>query len=79
MSMILKKLEEEARQLTQEERAKLVEHLISTLDSGEDIDSEKAWVDEAEKRYKQFQEGTLQASPAEDVFENAFKRLNEKY
>ncbi len=75
MSLSLKKIEEEALRLPDEERALLAEHLITTLDTGEDLNAEKAWIAEAEKRYETYKEGKLKSKPAEEVFEEAFKKL----
>lgn len=75
MSLSLKKIEEEALRLPDEERALLAEHLITTLDTGEDLNAEKAWIAEAEKRYEAYKEGKLKSKPAEEVFEEAFKKL----
>ena len=75
MSLSLKKIEEEALRLSDEERALLAEHLITTLDTGEDLNAEKAWIAEAEKRYEAYKEGKLKSKLAEEVFEEAFKKL----
>lgn len=75
MSLKLDKIEEEALQLSDEERAILAEHLITTLDKGEDTNAEKAWIAEAEKRYEAYKEGKLTSKPATGVFEEAFKNL----
>jgi len=75
MSRSVNELENEALQLPLKDRAVLEEHLINSLDEGEDIDSEELWLQEAEKRYQNYLEGktTSQASPK--VFQDIKSKL----
>lgn len=71
----LAKIEKEAAELPQHDKALLVEHLLSALDQDEDIDAEELWLEEAEKRYQDYRAGKVGAKPAEQVFEEAKKRM----
>ena len=68
-------VESDAMQLPPRERALLIERLLSTLDPGEDVDAEELWLKEAERRYQQYRAGGMASKPAEQVFEDANKRL----
>lgn len=71
----LSEIESEAMQLSRQERAVLVERLLTTLDLGEDVDAEELWLQEAERRYQEYRDGRLASKSAEQVFEDAKKRL----
>jgi putative addiction module component (TIGR02574 family) len=68
-------VENDAMELSRRERALLVERLLVTLDSGEDVDVEELWLKEAERRYQEYRAGGIASKPAEQVFEDANKRL----
>ncbi len=71
MSELLRKLEHEAQSLSKQERAFLADRLLSSLDGDVLDDVEKAWIAEAERRYKEYKEGKRPGSTAEDVFAEA--------
>ena len=75
MARKLSEIESEAMQLSRQERAVLVERLLTTLDVGEDVDAEELWLQEAERRYQEYRDGRLASKAAEQVFEDAKKRL----
>jgi len=77
MSLKYKELENDALELEDDERASLALRLISTLDKGKNVNAEKAWIDEAEKRYQDYKDGKIESVDAENVFGEAFKKLNE--
>lgn len=68
-------LEREARRLPEQERALLAQHLIASIDPGEDIDAEAAWLEEAERRYQAYRQGKLSAKPVAEVFREAKSQL----
>lgn len=70
MSMSLEQIEEQARALSAEDRARLVEALLASLHSATS-DIEKAWAEEIEQRIAAFDRGEISAYPAEDVFADA--------
>jgi putative addiction module component (TIGR02574 family) len=71
MSKLLEKIQHEALNLTSQERAFLVDRLLSSL--GEDVltDIDSAWIEEAERRYQEYQEGKRPGLSAHDVFAKA--------
>ncbi len=75
MARTLSEIESDVRQLSPQQRALLVQRLLSTLDPGEDVDAEELWLQEAERRYQAYREGRIGSRPAAQVFEDAKKRL----
>jgi putative addiction module component (TIGR02574 family) len=75
MSKSVAELEREARRLPEQERALLAQHLIASIDPGEDVDAEAAWLEEAERRYQAYRQGKLTAKPADQVFREAKSQL----
>ncbi len=71
----LARLQEEAMCLPASERARLAHTLIASLEAGEDIDAEEAWLAEAERRYQAYREGKTKARSASEVFEQARSKL----
>jgi len=65
------KLEAKALKLPPEERARLAERLISSLDPEADADSEALWVREAERRLEELESGDVDPISAERVIEKA--------
>ena len=63
------------RALSPEERAELIRLLIADLDGPSDANIEKAWLQEAQKRYREITEGKVEIVPGEQVFENLRSRL----
>ena len=74
MSGSLKQIEDQARALTPEERAKLAESLLESLHSPL-AEIEAAWAEEIERRVAAFDRGEIPAYAAEDVFAEA-RRLS---
>ena len=75
MARKLSEVEYDAMQLSSRERALLVARLLATLDPGEDVDAEELWLEEAERRYKEYRAGSIASKPAERAFEDAKERL----
>ena len=71
----LQEIEKQAMHLDQTERALLAEHLIASIESGEDIDADELWLKEAERRYQAYCTGHASASPADEVFLRAAQSL----
>lgn len=70
MPASLKHIENQARGLPPEERAKLAESLLESLHSPL-AEIEQAWANEVERRVAAFDRGEVPAYPAEDVFAEA--------
>lgn len=67
MSSLIDELSRKARALPPEERVRLAEELISSVqDSNEEI--EAAWAEEIERRLEEVENGTAKLIPAEEVF-----------
>jgi putative addiction module component (TIGR02574 family) len=75
MARTLSEIESEAMQLSRQERATLIEHLIASLDVGEDVEAEELWLQEAERRYEEYRAGRIASKPAAQVFADAKKSL----
>lgn len=55
----------------------LIRALIAELDAPADSDVERAWLEEAQRRYREVTAGKVQPVPAERVFENLRSRLKQ--
>ena len=75
MAKTVEDIENEIRSLSTDDRMHLLRDLIADLDGPMDKDVEKAWLDEAERRYKELKEGEVELIPAEEVFSQARARL----
>jgi len=75
MSDMVAELESKIRALSPEERAELIRLLIADLDGPSDANIEKAWLQEAQKRYREITEGKVETVQGEQVFENLRSRL----
>lgn len=71
MAANLKDLEDRIAQLSSEDRSRLIQGLIRSLDTGEDVDSEAAWLHVAEQRYQDYRAGKLTSKSADKVFEES--------
>ena len=71
MAVTLAEIEEQARQLSAEDRARLAEILLESLQDGPSAEIEAAWNTEIEARVAAFDRGESQAYAAEDVFAEA--------
>lgn len=67
----IEEIEEKASLLSSQERALLAEHLIHSLDEEEDIETERLWIEEAERRYREYKQGKVKVKPAALVFKEA--------
>lgn len=71
--MTVDQLEQEALSLPAEQRARLAERLIASLDAEAEI--EKAWLAEAKRRDAELDSGAVNAIPMEDALASARKLL----
>jgi putative addiction module component (TIGR02574 family) len=71
MTISLAELEEQARSLTPEERARLAEVLLESLHGTALSDIEAAWQHEIEQRVSAYERGELETFSAEQVFAEA--------
>lgn len=71
MSPKMKECQSRALKLPPRERAALAEQLIASLDTLDNAENERLWLEEADKRYKQYKQNKISARPAEDVLRDA--------
>ena len=55
--------------------AALAETLLASLDEIDDIENERLWVEEAERRYREYKLGNMSSRPAEDVLRDVRARI----
>jgi len=77
MADALAEIEAKIRMLSAEEKVELIRALIADLDGPPDADVERAWLEEAQRRYRDIMEGKVKAAPGDQVFENLRSRLKE--
>ena len=75
MGRTIEDIESDIRTLSAGDRMHLLRDLIADLDGGMDEDVEKAWLEEAERRYTELKEGKVESVSAEEVFARARTRL----
>jgi putative addiction module component (TIGR02574 family) len=64
-------IEDQALKLPPQERARLAERLIASLDEIDEAECERLWIEEAEHRYQLYKTGRLSSRPAEAVLHDA--------
>lgn len=72
MKSDLEQIDDRARALSAEDRAKLAESMLESLHEPLS-DIEFAWAEEIERRVEAFDRGELPSYPAEDVFAEAHR------
>ena len=65
--MDLKTVEHEALRLSPEDRAKLAQKLLLSLDTLSEEEAEQAWLSEADRRARELDRGEVQPISADDV------------
>lgn len=78
MPMTIEQLTLELLGLSTQYRALLAEKLIASLDDKVFPDTESLWIKEAERRFKEIQDGTVICRPAEEVLRDAREKLQRK-
>ena len=73
--MTIDELRAEALRLTPEERAELTSELLLSLDDLSKSETERLWLEEAERRDAALDNGSAKAIPADEVFSSARARL----
>jgi len=71
MSITLAEVEEQARKLAPEDRARLAEALLESLQSAPLADLQAAWAREIEARVAAYEQGESEVFAAEEVFAEA--------
>ncbi len=65
--MNLKQIEGEALHLSEKERAELAQKLLISLDSPSENEISEAWLQEAQRRARELDEGTIRLIHSDDV------------
>jgi len=65
--MKITELESEALRLDARSRARLAERLLGSLDELSETEIEELWLDEAERREREWDAGEVEGIPAEQV------------
>lgn len=68
MALALEEVTQQALLLPTEEKALLIDRLLETFDQEKLGRWDEAWLDEAEKRYRELKGGKIIGIPAEEVF-----------
>jgi putative addiction module component (TIGR02574 family) len=68
-------IEEQATRLSHRERARLALRLIESLEPGRDENVDELWLDEAERRLREYEEGRETARDAEEALSDIERRL----
>lgn len=68
-------IEEEALHLSLDERASLAQKLLVSLETPEESEVERAWLEVAKKRADELATGVVKPVPAEEVRRKAMKLL----
>jgi len=74
MSALLKSIEEQARALSAEDRARLAESMLESLHTSIS-EIEALWAEEIEERVSAFDHGEIASYSAEEVFAEAHRTL----
>lgn len=77
MTRPLKEIEQEIRRLSAEEKTELMRTLIAELDAPADSNVERAWLETAQRRYRELVEGKVAGVPGPLVFDRLRSRLGE--
>lgn len=64
------------KEFSLEERARLANILLISLDESSEAEIDRLWLQEAECRLKAFREGKVTSRPAEDVFNEAIADIS---
>ena len=76
MNPNIEKLAKETMALDIEDRALLAGKLLLSLDEPSTSEVERLWLDEAERRFEDYQAGRVQGIPADEVFRRAISDLS---
>ncbi len=75
MARAVKDIEKEIRTLSAEDKIALLRTLIAELDTPADPNVERAWLETAQRRYRELVEGKVKGIPGPLVFERLRARL----
>jgi len=76
MARALSEIYTDIQKLSDSEKGELLRALVIELDAPGDPEVEKAWLKEAQRRYREIVEGKVKGVPGRLVFERLRSRLN---
>ena len=76
MSDLARKFMEEALLLPREDRAELVEQLLQSLNIPSQEEIDRLWIEEAEKRVREYEEGKIKSLDGEQVLREIRNKYN---
>ena len=71
-------IEQEIRSLPDAEKERLLRALLEELDGAPDPDADQAWLEEIQRRSREFDAGLVEAIPAEKVFADLRAKLSRR-
>ena len=77
MARAIADIQKEIQSLSDEEKGELLRTLVAELDAPADSNVEKAWLEAAQRRYRELVEGKVQGVPGHLVFERLRSRLGQ--
>lgn len=77
MARAVADIQKEIQTLSAEEKTELLRTLVAELDAPADPDVEKAWLDAAQRRYRELVEAKVQGVTGQLVFERLRSRLGQ--
>ena len=77
MARAVKDIERDIRTLSAEDKVELLRTLIAELDMPADPNVERAWLETAQRRYRELVEGKVKGVPGPLVFKRLRARLGE--
>ena len=75
MTDLVTELSKRARELSPEDRARLAEELLESLEVGLDPEVDAAWDEELRKRVAEVEAGVVKLVPADEVFARVRRAL----
>ena len=75
MARAIAEIAKDIRALSLDEKKELLRALIEELDTPRDPGVEKAWLEAAQRRYRELLDGTVEGVPGRLVFERLRSRL----
>lgn len=77
MARAISEIEAEVRELNRPEQERLLRALLEELDGPADSDADRLWLEEAQRRSREFDAGLTKTIPGDEVFERVRSRLKQ--
>ncbi len=78
MARAVADIEQEIRSLLDAEKERLLRALLEELDGAPDPGADQAWLEEIQRRSREFDAGLVEAIPAEKVFADLRAKLSRR-